>query len=353
MRVSVFITTTTTTIIIIIMGDRHCLSNPFPWSSPRHPHTPSRPPTHPCPLHSSHQSLHKDALLHATARVISGGPIYVSDKPGQHDLALIRRLVLPNGTVLRGEVPGRPTRDCLLSDVQRDGTTALKVWNHGPVVGQLATFNVQGAAWSPQRREFVFHSPGESPPVVTSHLRPSDVEHRTFRESSPESSFVVRSSRTGEVRVLDRDQAWSIPLEPFTSEMLAISKRIEIAPTFDVAPLGLSHLLAPGFSVRRCEAVHRRGAPKGVDVAVVGGRGRGRGTGDGDGEETNEVDHEVLVWCSRAPSRVEVDGVEVTGWTRDDKTGVVSVPMPAASQEVEVEVEVEMEMEEHVVTLMA
>lgn len=72
-------------------------------------------------------SVHPDALLHATARAISGGPVYVSDKPGRHSPALLRRLVLPDGLVLRGEEPGRPSRDCLLKDVQRDGKTALKV----------------------------------------------------------------------------------------------------------------------------------------------------------------------------------------------------------------------------------
>ena len=34
---------------------------------------------------------------------------------------------LPVPTVLRCRLPGRPTADCLLSDVSRDGVTALKV----------------------------------------------------------------------------------------------------------------------------------------------------------------------------------------------------------------------------------
>jgi hypothetical protein len=50
------------------------------------------------------------ARLHAAARAVSGGAIYVSDKPGQHDFDLLRELVLPDGSVLRGKLPGRPTR---------------------------------------------------------------------------------------------------------------------------------------------------------------------------------------------------------------------------------------------------
>lgn len=74
-------------------------------------------------------SRHPAALLHATARAVSGGPIYVSDRPGHTDCNLLRRLVLPDGSVLRCRLPGRPTTDCLFEDVSRDGRTALKVWS--------------------------------------------------------------------------------------------------------------------------------------------------------------------------------------------------------------------------------
>jgi hypothetical protein len=44
-----------------------------------------------------------------------------SDKPGQHDFNLLKKLVLPDGSILRAKLPGRPTRDCLFSDPARDG----------------------------------------------------------------------------------------------------------------------------------------------------------------------------------------------------------------------------------------
>jgi hypothetical protein len=69
------------------------------------------------------------ACIHpaATAAAAAGGPVYVSDRPGQHDFDILRRLVLPDGSVLRCQLPGRPTPDCLLCDVSRDGKTVLKV----------------------------------------------------------------------------------------------------------------------------------------------------------------------------------------------------------------------------------
>lgn len=47
--------------------------------------------------------------------------IFCSDKPGSHDFNLLKKLVLPDGSILRAKLPGRPTRDCLFSDPARDG----------------------------------------------------------------------------------------------------------------------------------------------------------------------------------------------------------------------------------------
>lgn len=45
-----------------------------------------------------------------------------SDKPGHHNFELLKKLVLPDGSVLRAQLPGRPTLDCLFVDPARDGT---------------------------------------------------------------------------------------------------------------------------------------------------------------------------------------------------------------------------------------
>jgi raffinose synthase len=74
------------------------------------------------------QSAHPFAEFHAAARAISGGPLYVSDKPGRHDAALLRRLMGSDGTILRADRPAMLTRDGLLSD-PISGPALLKVWN--------------------------------------------------------------------------------------------------------------------------------------------------------------------------------------------------------------------------------
>lgn len=44
-----------------------------------------------------------------------------SDKPGEHDFKILKKLVLPDGSVLRARYAGRPTRDCLFLDPVMDG----------------------------------------------------------------------------------------------------------------------------------------------------------------------------------------------------------------------------------------
>jgi raffinose synthase len=62
-------------------------------------------------------SAHPAGAFHAAARAISGGPIYVSDKPGQHDFDLIKSLILADGRTARTLKPAVPTADSLLANV--------------------------------------------------------------------------------------------------------------------------------------------------------------------------------------------------------------------------------------------
>jgi len=104
------------------------------------------------------QSSHQSAQLHAAARSISGGMIYVSDIPGRHDFdSVLKRLVFLDGSVFRCILPGRPTEDCLFRDVARDGKTVLKVWSMNDVNGVVGVFNVQGASWQIKKRAYYAH----------------------------------------------------------------------------------------------------------------------------------------------------------------------------------------------------
>jgi len=93
------------------------------------------------------QSAHSHGAFHAAARAVSGGPVYVSDGIGQHDAAVLRALVLSDGSVLRADDPGRPSPEVLM----RDPTTEpvlLKVFNRNRDCGVLGLFH---ASQCPER----------------------------------------------------------------------------------------------------------------------------------------------------------------------------------------------------------
>jgi raffinose synthase len=125
-------------------------------------------------------SQHSAAPMHAAARAVSGGPVYVSDAPGAHSFDILRQLVLPDGSILRCALPGRPTRDSLFADPLRDAATALKVWNANAATGVVGVFNLQGSSWSRARRRFAYHD--TSPPALTATVRVTDVE--TYRQQA-------------------------------------------------------------------------------------------------------------------------------------------------------------------------
>lgn len=138
-------------------------------------------------------STHKDAGMHAAARAVSGGPLYVSDRPGAHDPELLRKLVLPDGTQLRCSGAGRPTRDALFADPNTDGRSALKVWNVNAKTGVIAVFNVQGSRWDRKVRAFVVDDELASLQVATS-VRAEDVEGLQASQQPMRQQSISRTS---------------------------------------------------------------------------------------------------------------------------------------------------------------
>nr|MCU0480319.1 hypothetical protein [Anaerolineae bacterium] len=86
------------------------------------------------------QSGHPVGAFHAAGRAVSGSPIYVSDKPDAHDFNLLKKLVLPDGRVMRPIGIGKPTSDCLFHDPTQEAIL-LKIFNQNATGMVIGVFN--------------------------------------------------------------------------------------------------------------------------------------------------------------------------------------------------------------------
>ena len=215
------------------------------------------------------QSAHAMGAYHAAARAVAGCPIYVSDKPDTHNFELLKKLILPDGTTLRTQNIGLPTRDCLFADVTRDDAL-LKIWNANNYGAVIGVFNARyggeieiGSASDviPNESTIVSEtqaddnkgfadeivSDGVAPDENTSsngrnethtpsapvagHISPRDINDINFHESE---RFAVWAHHARELRVLDVDQTWNITLPELQAEVFTLAP---IENRF--APLGL------------------------------------------------------------------------------------------------------------------
>nr|CAB3487407.1 unnamed protein product [Digitaria exilis] len=186
-------------------------------------------------------SKHESAEFHGAARALSGGGIYVSDKPGVHDFNVLKKLVLPDGSILRARYAGRPTRDCLFKDPVMDGKSLLKIWNLNKFSGVIGVFNCQGAGqWVWPVKDIAYVPTSIN---ITGHLSPSDVEsieeiagHNWNGESAVYAYSSCSLSR------LQKHQNLEVSLSTMTCEIYTISpvKKCSVSHTrFSVKPFSL------------------------------------------------------------------------------------------------------------------
>ncbi|ERN13961.1 hypothetical protein AMTR_s00021p00147150 [Amborella trichopoda] len=217
-------------------------------------------------------STHQRAHFHAAARAISGGPIYVSDRLGQHDLELLKKLVLPDSTLLRCVAHAQPTRDCLFINPLHPHGPPLKLWNINRCTGVVGAFSCDGGEWCRVERRFrrARHSPERAQERQTTACY-TDVD--VWRTDAPSKSFIALSHLAEKLTVLS-----------------APDNKVPI-----------------GGAVYAAEV---RGKANGVVVAEV----RVRGTG------------EMCAYASKKPKRCSIDGRECEfGYEEED--GRVSVQL--------------------------
>ncbi|GLT88228.1 hypothetical protein SLE2022_062630 [Rubroshorea leprosula] len=197
-------------------------------------------------------SLHAAAEYHAAARAIGGCAIYVSDKPGNHNFELLRKLVLPDGSVLRAQLPGRPTRDCLFADPARDGVSLLKIWNVNKCSGVVGVFNCQGAGWCKVAKKTRIHD--ASPGTLSGSVRATDVDQLAqIAGADWQGETVVYAHRSGDVVQLPKDVSVPVTLKVLEYELFHFCPLKEIASNISIAPIGLLDMLNSSGAVEHME----------------------------------------------------------------------------------------------------
>ncbi|GLT46719.1 hypothetical protein SLA2020_204580 [Shorea laevis] len=211
-------------------------------------------------------SLHGSAEFHAAARAVGGCGIYVSDKPGHHDFKILKRLVLPDGSVLRAKYPGRPSRDCLFIDPVMDGESLLKIWNLNKCTGVVGVFNCQGAGTWPCMENAVQRDvKGE----LSGQVCPTDIEY--FEEISGKlwkGDCAVYSFNAGSLSRVPMEGSFNVALEVLKCDVFTISPIKTYNGNIEFAAIGLMNMYNPGGAVESIDS------SKNASI-VVKGRGGG------------------------------------------------------------------------------
>ncbi|KAJ0230921.1 galactinol--sucrose galactosyltransferase 5 [Hirschfeldia incana] len=252
------------------------------------------------------QSTHPCAEFHAASRAISGGPIYISDCVGQHDFDLLKRLVMPDGSILRCEYYALPTRDRFFEDPLHDGKTMLKIWNLNKYTGIIGAFNCQGGGWCRETRRNQCFS--QCVNTVTATTNPKDVEWNSGNnpisiENVQEFALFLYQSK--KLVLSGPNDDLEITLEPVKFELITVSPVVTVeGSSVQFAPIGLVNMLNTSGAIRSL-VYHEES----VEIGV-------RGTG------------EFRVYASRKPVSCKIDG-EVVEFGYEESMVMVQVPWSA------------------------
>ncbi|KAK8695038.1 hypothetical protein V6N13_072580 [Hibiscus sabdariffa] len=192
-------------------------------------------------------SDHVTAEFHGAARALSGSAVYVSDKPGSHGFDIIKKLVLPDGSILRARYAGRPTRDCLFNDPVTDGKSLLKIWNLNKLSGVIGVFNCQRAGiWPPVKGSIYKPVPG-SGTLITGSVSAGDVDAlEEVVGGNWRGHCAVYAYLSGSLKTMLKDAKFEVALEHLKCEVFTVSPIMAFGEDLRFAPIGLLDMYNSG-----------------------------------------------------------------------------------------------------------
>ncbi|MFL6211277.1 MAG: Sip1-related alpha-galactosidase [Pyrinomonadaceae bacterium] len=232
------------------------------------------------------QSHDPHAEYHAVARAISGGPIYVTDKPGRERAGILRRLAFDDGRLLMLDEPGQVTRDLLLDDPAL-AALPLKVFGRitrdGVQASMVAAFNVNKSARQ-----------------VTGALHVADVAAADEVRAAAMSVAVYQRSNGRIVLLNARQPALPFSLDEFGFDLFTLVPTVRGFAAFGLLDKYVGPAAINSQRRERNEVVLR--------LSEAGDFG---------------------AWAERAPARVSIDGQALAPNAYSYNQGLLRVPQPS------------------------
>jgi len=226
---------------------------------------------------------------HAVARAISGGPVYVLDKPGRSRLEYLWPLILSDGRLIRVKEPGLPARKSLFVDPYTDRAPLMAFARAGDA-GALAVWNVDR-----------FERP------LKAVVSPMDVE------GIEGNMFAVHEYFSGELTTLGLEEEMEVRFRGWDVKLYSV------VPILDgFAAIGLTNKYVSPATVASLE---RDGDHIRVTLAEAG---------------------RFKAYCASPPKEISADGAEIESKSFDPATGELMVQLindPGSSGPITVEIE--------------
>jgi raffinose synthase len=158
------------------------------------------------------ETSNPNAVLHAVARAVNCGPVYITDKPGQQNFSILNSLTYHDGRTVHSDHPLLPSADCLL---QVQDKKLFKAFSMAGNAGLLDVFNATDTD------------------KVSGTVSPDDVN------GIAGGKFVVYEHFSGECLVMQKHQKYKVSLPRLGYKLYYI---VPLKNGF--APLGLTEKYA-------------------------------------------------------------------------------------------------------------